>query len=376
MKRLVMFVACVVLSGTSLFGQTNTLRFDSLPSAQGWSLLNSCASPESSLFSVTNNVLHQNTIGCGQNYAYYTLNNVVTSADFTLTVTARVTSDEVFGNLGHLGLSFGAEGSGKEYYIGLGPGFVEAVVGPGINGTILSTSIDTTQFHTYVLNVTPATGLFTLSVDGSQIGSGTGGDVSGSPNFIFVGDGSSGGNAVGDYILYSYQASVGSARVAYITNAGSNTVSVINPATNSVVATVTVGRNPVHVAVTPNGSSAYVTNAGAGTVSVINTATNTVVATVQVGFNPVHAAVTPNGGSVYITNAGSNTVSVISTATNTVVATVPVGSNPVHVAIAPDGSRVYVTNTGSNNVSLIDTATNTVITTVPVGRNPVSLAVF
>src|SRR5229473_833147 len=67
-KRLFMFAACVVLSATSLFGQTNTLRFDSLPSAQGWSLLNSCASPESSLFSVTNNVLHQNTIGCGQNY--------------------------------------------------------------------------------------------------------------------------------------------------------------------------------------------------------------------------------------------------------------------------------------------------------------------
>src|SRR5260370_40095837 len=70
MTRLVMFAACVVLSGTSLFGQTNTLKFDSLPSAQGWSLLNSCASPESSLFSVANNVLHQNTIGCGQTAAY------------------------------------------------------------------------------------------------------------------------------------------------------------------------------------------------------------------------------------------------------------------------------------------------------------------
>src|ERR1700730_12827342 len=150
MKRLVMLAACVVLSGTSLFGQTNALKFDSLPSAQGWSLLNSCASPESSLFSVANNVLHQNTIGCGQTAAYYTLNNVVTRAAFSLTVTARVTSDEVFngnGNLGHLGVSFGAEGSNKEYYIGLGPGFIDAVIGPGITGTVLSASIYTTKYH-------------------------------------------------------------------------------------------------------------------------------------------------------------------------------------------------------------------------------------
>jgi len=168
----------------------------------------------------------------------------------------------------------------------------------------------------------------------------------------------------------------GSARAAYVANAGSNSVSVINPTTNTVVATVTVGHNPVHVAVTPNGANAYVSNAGANTVSVINTATNSVVATVQVGFNPVHAAVTPNGSSVYVTNVRSNSVSVISTATNAVLATVSVGANPVHVAITPDGGRAYVTNAGSNNVSVIDTATNTVTATVPVGRNPVNVAVF
>jgi len=168
----------------------------------------------------------------------------------------------------------------------------------------------------------------------------------------------------------------GSARAAYVANAGSNSVSVINPTTNTVVATVTVGHNPVHVAVTPNGANAYVSNAGANTVSVINTATNSVVATVQVGFNPVHAAVTPNGSSVYVTNVRSNSVSVISTATNAVLATVSVGANPVHVAITPDGGHAYVTNAGSNNVSVIDTATNTVTATVPVGRNPVNVAVF
>ena len=118
------------------------------------------------------------------------------------------------------------------------------------------------------------------------------------------------------------------ARGVYITNAGSKSVSVINPSTNTVVATVTVGRNPVHAAVTPNGASAYITNAGANTVSVINTLTNSLAATVTVGRFPVHAAITPDGSSVYVTNSGSKSVSVISTATNAVVATIPVELHP------------------------------------------------
>lgn len=165
-------------------------------------------------------------------------------------------------------------------------------------------------------------------------------------------------------------------RAVYITNSGSTTVSVINPSTNTVVATVTVGPNPVHAAVTPNGATANITNAGANTVSVINTSINSVVATVTVGLRPVHAAITPDGSSVYVTNAGANSVSVIGTASNSVVATIPVGIDPVHVAITPDGTRAYVTNAGSNTVSVINTATHTVTATAPVGANPVNAAIF
>jgi YVTN family beta-propeller protein len=164
-------------------------------------------------------------------------------------------------------------------------------------------------------------------------------------------------------------------RAVYVTNAGSATVSVIDPATNAVVATVPVGRNPVDVAVTPNGVSAYVTNAGASSVSVINTATNTVIATVPVGHNPANVAITPDGGAAYVANAGSSSVSVINTATNTVVATVPVGFNPAKVAITPNGSTAYVANAGSSSVSVINTATHAVTATVPVGLNPVGIAI-
>lgn len=165
-------------------------------------------------------------------------------------------------------------------------------------------------------------------------------------------------------------------RAGYVANAGSNSLSVINLANNTVLATVPVGRNPVHVAVTPDGTKAYVTNAGGNTVSVMSTMTNSVVATVQVGFSPVHAAVAPNGSRVYVTNALSNSVSVISTATNTVVATIRVGANPVHVAITPDGASAYVTNAGAHTVSVIGTAVNAVTATVTVGPDPVNVAIF
>jgi YVTN family beta-propeller protein len=103
------------------------------------------------------------------------------------------------------------------------------------------------------------------------------------------------------------------AQNAYITNIGDNTVSVINTATNKVTATIPVGRGPVGVAVTRNGSKVYVTNANEpdiGTVSVIDTATNTVTATIFVG-SPAGVAVTPDGSKVYVTNDGDDTVSVV-----------------------------------------------------------------
>jgi YVTN family beta-propeller protein len=116
--------------------------------------------------------------------------------------------------------------------------------------------------------------------------------------------------------------------------------------------------------------NAYITNEGDNTVSVIDTATNTVIGSpIPVGRFPVGVAVTPDGSKVYVTNYDANTVSVIATATNTVIATIPVGfgSSPLGVAVTPDGSKVYVANRNGGTVSVIATANNTVLATIPVG---------
>ena len=79
----------------------------------------------------------------------------------------------------------------------------------------------------------------------------------------------------------------------------------------------------------------YVTNENSNNVSVIKTATNTVVKTIPVGRNPVAVAVTPDGTHVYVANFHSASISVIARPGNTVVATIPVGTGPVGVAIGP-----------------------------------------
>ncbi|MBO0759270.1 MAG: hypothetical protein J2P54_25805 [Bradyrhizobiaceae bacterium] len=63
------------------------------------------------------------------------------------------------------------------------------------------------------------------------------------------------------------------AQNAYVANDFSNTVSVVDTATNTVAATIPVGRGPVGVTVSPDGSKAYVTNHFSNTLSVIDTAT-------------------------------------------------------------------------------------------------------
>ena len=118
-------------------------------------------------------------------------------------------------------------------------------------------------------------------------------------------------------------------------------------------------------------------NAASATVSVIATATNTIIATIPVGRDPIGVAVSRDGSKAYVADdLIPGTVSVIDTATNTVTATIPVGGGPVSAAVSPDGSKVYVANTFSSSVSVIDTVTNTVIATIPVGSTPIAFGIF
>ncbi len=166
---------------------------------------------------------------------------------------------------------------------------------------------------------------------------------------------------------------------AYVTNSKSDNVSVIDTTTNTIVNTITVGDFPQGIAITPNGTLAYVANQGqsafSNTISVINLTNNTLVDTITVGTGPSYVAITPDGNYAYVTNVFTNNVSVINTNTNTVVNTIPVGNCPFDIAITPDGRFAYVTNSCTNDISIIDINTNTVVNTIPNIPLPLGIAI-
>lgn len=162
----------------------------------------------------------------------------------------------------------------------------------------------------------------------------------------------------------------------YVANSGSNTVGVISPALNVLTATVPVGRSPVALVETPDGTKVYCVNQTDGTVSVISTTDNTVQGSpIRVGSFPVWAAISSDGNTVYVVNQGSNTVSLINTTSNTVVGELAVGTAPNYLLEDSHLNRLYVTNAGSNDLTVFDASASTPakLATVPVGHAPVSV---
>jgi YVTN family beta-propeller protein len=148
------------------------------------------------------------------------------------------------------------------------------------------------------------------------------------------------------------------ARDAFVANVGSGTVSVVDTGTSSVRAEVAVGREPVDVAIAPDGARAYVVDKGSNQVSVIDTATGSVVATVAVGREPDGIAISPGGRYAYVSNFGDGTVSRLDLATDSVAGgPIAVGEEPEGVAISPDSRFAYVA-LRSGGVAAIDTGSD------------------
>jgi YVTN family beta-propeller protein len=162
----------------------------------------------------------------------------------------------------------------------------------------------------------------------------------------------------------------------YVAARGDDEVRVIRPGDRSLVARVPVGSAPHAVCVLPNGQFAYVANSRSENVSVIRLSDNKVVATVPVQGYPIFCCATPNSRAVYVTNYGSGTVSVIGTGDNTVKTTIPVGEVPWGIAVPPDGRYVYVGLSGSDKLKKISASNNKVVGEVTVHPGPEGMSVL
>jgi YVTN family beta-propeller protein len=114
---------------------------------------------------------------------------------------------------------------------------------------------------------------------------------------------------------------------AIVANSGSNTVTILNTAAAAPVATVTVGKNPVALAVSADGTTGYVANYADSTVTEINLSTNTPTTTISVGGKPTSVALT-SGGTLWVGGAGMLTQ--INASNMSVVGTETVPNRSIH----------------------------------------------
>jgi YVTN family beta-propeller protein len=124
----------------------------------------------------------------------------------------------------------------------------------------------------------------------------------------------------------------------YVANTGTNTVTVIATNTDTVVKTLVVGSKavsgPQQFATDPNSAEVYVSLYFEPFVARIDSSTNVPHPPVPVGKDPMGIAVTPDGRILCVTNQDSNTASFIDIETKTILATVPVGEKPTFVLIS------------------------------------------
>lgn len=181
------------------------LDMNSLPSAQGWTYVGDSGAVETSVFSVSGGMLHQNSIGIGatgsQGGASYSFFGVVDPAlPFVLTMRVRVNQEEfaAANPTNAFGFGTGPRTGTNESFVGLGADRVEVIHSSTRPMYVRDT---TAQFHDYRME--GGGGTFSVFVDGSLLDSGTSLATAGA-NALILGDLTRGPNASADIASFEF----------------------------------------------------------------------------------------------------------------------------------------------------------------------------
>lgn len=209
-----------ILGSTAAASTSVNLDVTQLPSSTGWtyqSLAPITLPPESQVFSVVTGAIAQNSIGFGETGPGYTYprTSIDLSQPVTLLARALVTQSEpVTADNGAYALSFGIETLSNSVGFGLANDGGTFRIQDN-SGQILSTAIDTSQFHDYRMVADFTAGTYTLFVDNVQIGTGivaAGGGL----DAIYFGDGTRSSNAKGEIAAFEVSSSPEPSSVALL----------------------------------------------------------------------------------------------------------------------------------------------------------------
>lgn len=147
-------------------------------------------------------------------------------------------------------------------------------------------------------------------------------------------------------------------------------VTVIDAQTHARLATIPTGRGHHEIAFSDDSRHAFVSNRDDGNVSVIDVATLAKLKDIGVGAQLLSVAYSRLSRAVYAVDGKGGSVAVIDAATLEPVARIAARPGLGPLRISADGRWAMVANTREDQVLVIDAATNQVVHEVPVGAEP------
>ncbi|GAB3391307.1 beta-propeller fold lactonase family protein [Azotobacter armeniacus] len=151
-------------------------------------------------------------------------------------------------------------------------------------------------------------------------------------------------------------------------------VTVIDTRTLTPVLQVDTGRGHHEIAFSADSQHAFVSSHEAGTLTVFDVATLRKVREIRTGPHPLSVALSPLSGAIYVSDGEAGTVSVIDAASLNTRKTIQVGQGIGPLAFDPDGRHGFVLNSLDNTVTVIDAASDEVLHRLEVAAEPYQIA--
>lgn len=136
-----------------------------------------------------------------------------------------------------------------------------------------------------------------------------------------------------------------------------------------------VGRDPVDLALKPDGGELFVSNSVSDSISEVVTNSNDVGGAYMIGDGPVRGLVSRDNALLYVANQRSQYVSVYSIDDGERNPSIHVGDGPSALAFSANGYLLFAVDSRSGDVAVVRTAAQSLyaFTLLPAGRDPTAI---
>ena len=147
------------------------------------------------------------------------------------------------------------------------------------------------------------------------------------------------------------------------------------PRPDRVESLLDVGRQPVQLALKPDGGEIFVSNSLSDSISEVITGTDDVLGAYLMGADPVRGLVSADNALLYVGNLRSQEVTIYAIDDGKRAGAIHVGDGPSALAFSASGHLLFVVDARSGDVAVVRTASRSLFTMLPAGRSPNAIAV-